>query len=125
MQILIAHLIGDYILQSHWMAVEKVKRWWPAFCHAAVYTLVVTLVLDLQITAIVIVSISHLLIDHFRLAKFIPYAASFLAPPKQWTKWSDCQSTGHPKDVPVWLATWLMIIIDNTIHLAILVWALN
>jgi hypothetical protein len=35
-QILI-HAIGDYILQSDWMANEKTKRWFPAACHALVY----------------------------------------------------------------------------------------
>ena len=31
--IVLAHLVGDYLIQSHWMAVEKVNRWWPAIAH--------------------------------------------------------------------------------------------
>ncbi|WP_205679869.1 DUF3307 domain-containing protein [Paenarthrobacter ureafaciens] len=31
--ILLAHLIGDYLIQSDWMASEKTKRWWPAIAH--------------------------------------------------------------------------------------------
>jgi hypothetical protein len=27
--VLLAHLVGDYLLQSDWMAAEKTKRWWP------------------------------------------------------------------------------------------------
>ncbi|MBT2390812.1 DUF3307 domain-containing protein [Streptomyces sp. ISL-1] len=30
---LLAHLAGDYLIQSDWMATEKVKRWWPAVVH--------------------------------------------------------------------------------------------
>ncbi len=30
---LLAHLVGDYLIQSDWMATEKVKRWWPAIVH--------------------------------------------------------------------------------------------
>lgn len=37
--IILAHLIGDYLIQSHWMATEKTKRWWPAIAHAVTYGL--------------------------------------------------------------------------------------
>ncbi|MFF4948809.1 DUF3307 domain-containing protein [Streptomyces chattanoogensis] len=31
---LLAHLAGDYLIQSDWMATEKVKRWGPRSCMA-------------------------------------------------------------------------------------------
>ena len=31
---LIAHVVGDYLFQSSWMAQEKATRWWPAMAHA-------------------------------------------------------------------------------------------
>ena len=37
--ILLAHLVGDYLTQSDWMANEKTKRWWPAWVHAITYGL--------------------------------------------------------------------------------------
>lgn len=37
MEQLILHLIGDYVIQSHWMAENKTKRDWPAIVHAIVY----------------------------------------------------------------------------------------
>jgi hypothetical protein len=33
--------------------------------------------------------------------------------------WSECKATGYPPDTPPWLAVWLMIIADNTIHVLI------
>ena len=36
---ILAHLIGDYLLQSHWMAQEKTKRSIAAAVHAVSYTL--------------------------------------------------------------------------------------
>lgn len=39
MEQLIAHLIGDYILQSHDMAVNKVRSNYWALYHAVMYSL--------------------------------------------------------------------------------------
>lgn len=36
---ILAHLVGDYILQSHWMATEKTKQSVAAGVHAVTYTL--------------------------------------------------------------------------------------
>jgi hypothetical protein len=35
----LAHMVGDYLIQNHWMAVEKTKRWWPAVVHGVTYGL--------------------------------------------------------------------------------------
>jgi hypothetical protein len=36
---ILAHMVGDYLLQSHWMATEKTKRSLAAGVHAGTYTL--------------------------------------------------------------------------------------
>ena len=36
---ILAHLVGDYILQSHWMAQNKAKQSVAAAVHAVTYTL--------------------------------------------------------------------------------------
>ena len=38
---IVLHAIGDYVLQSDWMATEKTKRSIPALAHAVVYTFAV------------------------------------------------------------------------------------
>lgn len=36
---IVAHMVGDYIIQSDWMATEKTKRSAVAAIHAVTYTL--------------------------------------------------------------------------------------
>jgi hypothetical protein len=112
------HFVGDYLLQSNWMASEKLKRWWPAFLHALSYTLPF-LLLTQNILALLIIGGTHAVIDRYRLAKHIVFAKNFLAPRKYWPSWEDSKKTGYPNSTPIWLATWLMIIADNMIHIII------
>lgn len=114
---LILHLIGDYLTQSDWMAQNKTKSTWAAFCHATVYSLPFALVASLN--AWLVIWGTHLLIDRFRLARYVVYAKNWLAPRSHWHPWSECSATGYHKDAPPWLSVWLMIAADNTLHLAI------
>ena len=137
---LILHLLGDYVLQSDWMAQNKVKRFVPAFVHAVVYSLPF-LFLTRSLFALFVICSTHFLIDRYRLAKYVVYAKNFLAPPsatfclspndpdlrhgdyfgdvKEKFRWANCESTGYPSETPAWLAVWLLIIADNTLHLLI------
>lgn len=118
MQIL-CHLWGDYLLQSSWMANNKTKHWFPAIVHACVYFIPFFLLIRPSLTAAVVIIGTHAVIDHFRLARHVAYANHFLAPPGEWKPWADCSATGYHKDTPPFLAMWLMIIVDNTMHLTI------
>lgn len=135
MEQIILHLIGDYLTQSSWMALNKTKRWWPAIAHATVYSLPFLLVGSWQ--AVLVIWSTHAVIDRFRLARFVCWAKDFMAPRRDifeslkdraggilWDNrrnlpWSECSTTGYPPTTPDFLAVWLMIICDNTIHLAI------
>lgn len=76
---LLAHLIGDYWLQSDWMAQNKAKNWWAALSHVFLYTLPFA-ALTQQPAALVVILLTHLLIDRFALAKYVCYWKNFLAP---------------------------------------------
>jgi len=39
--------------------------------------------------------------------------------PRWRYSWSNCSGTGYPSDAPPWLAVWLLIAADNTLHIAI------
>lgn len=39
--LLIAHVVGDWLLQTEWQAVNKASNWRALFTHVAVYHLVV------------------------------------------------------------------------------------
>lgn len=116
MEQLLLHLIGDYVTQTDWMARAKVSTTFAALCHALVYALPF-LLLRPTLAAIVVIALSHLLIDRFRLARHVAFAKNKLT---DWhLKWADCRATGFPPDVPAGHAFWLMILIDNTLHLSI------
>ena len=118
MRILLAHLVGDYVIQSDWMASHKTQRWWPAILHAVTYGLSYLLVTR-SVPALAVIISTHAVIDRYRLARYLVFAKNFLAPRKSWPRWTECSVTGYPKDRLEWLAVWLMIIADNTVHLAI------
>lgn len=123
---LILHLIGDYVLQSQWMAENKMKSSFAAGMHALTYSLPF-LLLKPSWAAFAVILVTHFLIDRFSLAKYVVWLKNFLLSPhrpcdrdyiERW-RWSNCKSTGYPSDLPPWLAVWLLIAADNTIHLTI------
>jgi hypothetical protein len=118
MLLLLCHLLGDYVTQSDWMALEKTKRWWPAWAHAIVYGLPFLLVTQSPAAIAVIIG-THAVIDHYRLARYVVWAKNLLAPKAYRHLWSECSATGYHRDRPAWMAVWLMIIADNAMHLAI------
>jgi hypothetical protein len=201
---LLAHLFGDYILQSDWMAQNKTKRSWPALVHALLYSLCFVWLCWIPGYVMVhnppcityldgrggetpcvseglripenahgynvyatrpavdivhkgyfrwlpwlVIFSTHFLINRFRLARYVVWAKNWMGPKQKWyyhwncdmwiqdhpgsqyAKYSEYECflaptpplwacpTGHPPTTPVWLSTWLLIIADNTLHLAI------
>jgi hypothetical protein len=106
---ILAHLIGDYIFQSHWMAQNKTKSTLPAVIHAMAYTTPFTFITANPI-ALALIMLSHFVIDRWRLSRFVVWAKN--------GPWLPLTPTGYQDDVPAWLSVWLLIIADNTIHIA-------
>lgn len=77
--IILAHLVGDYLIQSHWMATEKADRWWPAVVHGITYTLPYILVTQSALALLVIAS-THVVIDRYRLAKHVVWLKNQVGP---------------------------------------------
>jgi hypothetical protein len=96
----------------------------------------------------VVILATHFLIDRFRLARYMAWAKNLISPKATWfcdspesanaphnpacptercdycrkvrtLPWKECSATGYPPDRPIWLAVWLLIVADNTLHLAI------
>lgn len=134
MEQLILHLLGDYVFQSDWMAQNKTKAFLPAFLHAWVYSLPF-LFLHPSMLAFGVILTSHFVIDRYRLARFAVYVKNGILSPSAFMDrndctpeeaaidreldWENCKDTGYPSQRPAWLAVWLLIACDNTIHLAI------
>jgi len=105
---LVAHLVGDYILQSQWMAENKTRNSIAALTHAASYTIPFVLITRDPIALIIIIG-THFFIDRFRLARYVVWFKNGMNGP--------VTDTGYPEYLPKWLSTWLLIITDNTMHL--------
>lgn len=113
---IVCHLLGDFFLQSDWMAANKYSRISVAFIHAIAYT-IPFLALTQSFRALTFICVTHALIDHFKLAPCIAWVKNFIAPPGSNFPWKDCKATGYNPERPVWLTVWLMIVVDNTLHL--------
>jgi membrane-associated phospholipid phosphatase len=115
--ILLAHLVGDYLLQPHWLAEEKKRSWGPAILHGLLYT-VPYLAVTRSPAALLVIAGTHAVIDRYRLARFVIYAKNLLAPRQRRVSWAHCDhETGFPSGTPAGLACALLIIVDNTLHL--------
>ncbi len=107
------HLIGDYITQNNWMANTKTKNSWMGYLACLIHCILYTipfLLITTNPTQVGLIFGTHFIIDKYRLSVY-------------WIKFVNCswKSTnyGYMDSTPVWMSTWLMIIVDNVIHICI------
>ncbi|MBU8905922.1 DUF3307 domain-containing protein [Desertibacillus haloalkaliphilus] len=106
--LVVAHLIGDFLFQTSWMAMYKATKWLPLLSHCLVYTVTVALI-DwfsfgaLSISAILFIFITHVLLDR----------RTFV----QWWLRNIMKTTGKE-------AGWLGIVVDQIFHIIVLALAL-
>lgn len=115
----LAHIAGDYCVQTDWMAGEKTKRWLPAIIHGATYA-ACFLPITRNPRAIAVIGITHAIIDRTRPVKYLTWAKNQLGPAPSRYAWDEADpATGFKADRPAWLTGWLNIIVDNFIHMVI------
>lgn len=106
--LLIAHLIGDFLLQTETMASRKTQQWSWMLAHVGVYTGTVAIVLIafavshripawIALLSVVFVGASHALLDRRTFTK-------------GWMRWNGT-SPDH---------AWLPVVVDQTFHLVTL-----
>lgn len=100
MNLLLAHLVGDYLFQNRWMALNKHKETWICGLHSIIYALSAFIFTGWPFWKIGVVYLTHFYIDYFKIG----------------AKWRHFFS--RDTEVP-----W-MILADNTMHLIIL-WVLS
>lgn len=110
---IVAHLAGDYILQSHWMATEKTQHSFACLCHVATYA-IPFVIIGASPWALGAIVGSHFVIDRWRLARYVVWVKNWMGPNASRDAFT---ATGYPADTPPWLAVWLLIIVDNIMHL--------
>ena len=126
MRRLIAHLVGDYVVQSDWMAQTKTKSSKSAAAHATSYA-ACFLTETRDPRALAVIGGTHYMIDHWRLARYVVWAKNQVAPAEFRYTLEGAQWHGYgPRPASDnWLTGWLLFIADNTMHLMINEWALN
>lgn len=101
--LLIGHLIGDFLLQTSWMAKYKATKWLPLLTHVLVYTIVVAsfgwISGGLSLWGIAIIFIGHILLDRKTFVAF-------------WVR--HVQTAKGPEQV------WLSIVADQIFHVILL-----
>ena len=69
-------------------------------------------------TALAVIAGTHFVIDRFRLARYVCWVKDWPWPSRR--PWAQCTKTGFPDDKqPAWIALWIMIVVDNTMHVVI------
>lgn len=127
---LLCHLFGDYVIQNHWMAMNKTKSSFAAAVHALTYSLPF-LFLTTDPAALAVICGTHFVIDRYRLAGYwcrvwgtgctgwlwslIAYRQSGFASLGLWDEYRETTW----EEAPDYLRVWLLIIVDNTFHLTI------
>lgn len=113
MEQLLCHLVGDYILQSHTMAVNKrINVWWAVY-HGITYTLPFMLIASPN--ALFVIVFTHVIIDHLGIANYITSYKNYVF----GTFNVNVLSEVYPESTPPYLTAWLVILCDNTLHLLI------
>lgn len=87
--LLIGHLIGDFLLQTSWMARYKATKWLPLLSHITVYTLVVAafgwLSGGLSLWGIAIIFIGHIILDRKTFVAFwVAHVQTAKGPEHAW-----------------------------------------
>jgi Protein of unknown function (DUF3307) len=101
-------MVGDYVIQNNWMARTKLSSTPVALLHGLVYSLPF-LLLTQDWRSLAIIWLTHSLIDRLALAK-------------KWCQlanWQFGTADGFAAATPDYLRVWVVILVDNTFHLAI------
>jgi hypothetical protein len=123
---LLAHMVGDYIIQTNHMAQTKTKSWAAAISHAVSYTLPFTVLYlvtgSRQLTpvpSLLFIGVTHLLIDRYRLAVYVLWLRNQFAPKEYRYSWDSRGLFGeNPSDSgKPFIAFWVMVLADNSLHL--------
>ena len=103
---IIGHLVGDYLLQNDWMALNKKQRSLPCAVHCTLWTLAVCGFAGwISLPAIAVLWVTHFIQDRTHIIEFwmtrINRQPEFVKPP---------------------FAPWSLIVVDNVWHI-VAVWA--
>ena len=104
------HLIGDYIIQNDWMALNKKKSGWLGHLacqiHCVTYALPFLFIGSWQ--AVAAIYATHFIIDRYRLVDWFLAVRNGVF---------HIRNFGFGEERPALITVWLYIITDNIFHL--------
>lgn len=103
--LLMGHLVGDFLLQTNWMARYKTSRWDALLAHSAVYTVSVAAAAWLDGVVLGLVALALLLVSHAWLDR------------RTFERWWARRIGGVTRAED----QWLVIVMDQVFHLLVLV----
>ena len=98
-----AHLIGDYLIQTDWMAVNKKRSSWVCATHVVTYLLPFVFC-GLRWNQLLAIGIQHFGQDRTQVVKIL------------------MDTTGHKRFAQAPLAPWSIILTDNILHILFISW---
>jgi len=102
----VGHLVGDYLLQNDWMALNKKQRSFPCLVHCALWTTAVCVFTGwCSWQVISILFLTHFIQDRTQIIRF-------------WMT----RINRQPKFVEPPMAPWSLIVVDNVWHI-VTIWA--
>ena len=101
MNLIVGHMMGDYLFQNSRIALKKTSKTFPCVIHCTIYTLCILITSGWLDWRLLIVFGTHFIMDRFRLAKY-------------WRRFMGDKKEELP----------YIILSDNTIHLLTL-WVLS
>lgn len=121
---IIGHLVGDYLLQTDWMALNKKKRVWPCFVHCWIWAMVVMAFagwhsLTLQKSQLIfgILLTTHFIQDHTNVVSWWMRLkwkdqSKFMESDRLFLGSHECDASIIPG-----LGPWSIIVVDNVWHI--------
>jgi hypothetical protein len=95
---LVLHLVGDYLLQTDWMAQNKKKSTWPCLAHILAYMVPFVIVTHLVWWQLLLIAAQHFWSDRSNIVVWL-----------MKIKGSEKFATGL-------LAPWSIVVTDNVLH---------
>ena len=101
------------------MALEKTKRSLPCLIHVLIYSVPFIIFMSPSLLAWLVIVGTHFVIDRWRLARYLIWAKNWMAPRGYNKSWKQCSKFGFPPETPEHIAFWIMILVDQVMHITI------
>ncbi len=124
MELLLGHLVGDYLLQNNWMALNKAKfdtkGWISCLVHCFIYTVTLCLFTwNFDFRWVLLIFSSHILIDKFGIVEWYLHNIKGRSI-KDCLDMIEFDLPGKGDTVQISITCFVYIVCDNTLHLVIM-----